>query len=930
MIGEATAPIDLGRISDEYRAWNHILIEELFPPGQPGTPVYLAVHDGLLSELGARHHRGTRDNFVSDVRTLIRAGRPYFVELAFLEEIWREKKHKEPPFVAGLALAVLAVGDVVTDERSYYARLNSLLGVGGRERPEDFGQTVDMWKSLRDWLRMQRRGELVLRGLEGRGAAIDIVKAQCLIRGADLPQLATALRSYSNASLDLDPDLILPALARFLAGSGAQSRLARLIGSEPDPAVLRQAADAVCAALESWQPTQHQPRAVADTSAARATLAVRPNPFPSRMWKRAEWLLRIPAAPTAEEAECMVQVGDDVRITKLDVREPASYDLQLGKDDVVRIIRDGLRVSDDQGNDITPRVDFPMWFQDGAERGRPGSWNIVMCPGAGVRHVLVCATATELQAQLRSATESTELTGVDDWPGVPLLGAHSVVFASGASLPGDLKVHEQLPRLRVAGGLLLRRGVYLRGALPSVVADPGIARVVPLTGPSGPVSISTDEFASLDLPEGAYSVTIESATEDIFVAEPRWHECIAPDGIELDRSVTNSIDGGDLRGAVLNVSVPRYVAHVVPGKTFRLYTSTAMEKGEVRPNDGIQELVRKSPIKDIVVLRSVRPSGPLPHADCFDETDDEAMAPPPSEGLDRLLEFISARGEGGVQTVRTYCAACLGDQPWHAALTTLEDLGHVDVNWETGRWFSAPPVFVPRAADPELAVLTGSRARDTLPTLTALGVAARSSERARDPGRPLAPQCLVARVRDLEQATLALPRQGVHLLHVPAAVTLAEHCKDVVDASWWLGAEFSPSPRVRPTLEQWDPEMLRWFRYPEDAELDGPALYRWREQGLPIHYLWTPTVRGKVRDFAAAKWRLAPRDRSFVVYDGHEKSLWVPLAMGLPRAIRRACTLSTGLMPVRYGRALIYEGIPLSFARTVAVRLNQTRAEGLW
>src|ERR1700733_1436796 len=186
---EGTAPIELRRIPDAYRQWNKILIDALFPEGRFGTQVYLSIHAGLLDDLGPRHGRGGRDDFVTSVLEMAPRGR-FFTELSFYWEIWDDNRRREPPFVAGLALAVLAVGDMETDESAtqanYYVRLNALLGTLGRERPEKFEDTVALWRSLREWLHKERRGELVLRGLDGSRPYVDAVSSQCLVRSCDL------------------------------------------------------------------------------------------------------------------------------------------------------------------------------------------------------------------------------------------------------------------------------------------------------------------------------------------------------------------------------------------------------------------------------------------------------------------------------------------------------------------------------------------------------------------------------------------------------------------------------------------------------------------------------------------------------------------------------------------------------------------------
>ncbi|HEY4243695.1 MAG TPA: hypothetical protein VGM88_27975 [Kofleriaceae bacterium] len=934
MIREQTAPIDLLRVSDEYRAWNTILIDELFPVGRHGAPVYMAVHDGLINDLGSRHHRGTRDNFVADVLTVTRAGgTPFFVELSMLEEIWQARKFKEPPFVAGLALAVLAVGDIATDDRSYYGRLNTLLGVAGRDRPESFDSTVDMWRSLRDWLRQQRRGELVLHGIDGHRPAIELVKAQCLVRSSEIPALANAIRSFSGMTLDLEPENIVPALARYIAGQGSQSRLARTLGQPPDALGLLRAAEALCFAMDSYEPQEpERTGAGAVVARARATLAVRPNQFPTRMWKRAQWLLRTHAAPSAEEPECMVLVGNEVRIARLDIREPATYDAPLSSDEVARISRGELHVQDDQGLDITPHLDRVLWFRDGVVRGRPGSWEIVSSPTAEELHAVVALSGEALQAALGAAVDPGQRLALDDpWPGAGLAAAAFVKFAAGARLPDNSAVATPSETLLLQGGLVLRRCVYLRGGLPNA-ATAAVLRVAAVNdGVQGDSqTINGGELAQLELPEGAYRLESEEGSADIFVAEPLWRECYPVEDAAVDRSISSCLVGAELRGSQLNVLAQLYVDYVKPGTSYRLYT-TSMRKAEAPAAAGIQEILSKSPIRQLVVSRVVPSVRPLPPADVFVESEDSVQSTPDATAqMDRLLAYISARGQGGVRRLRAFCASLDPEHAWHGALTALEDLGHMDVCWDNGRWFGAPAIVVPRCSSTGLSFLAGARTSDTVSILAELRVRARTSDRVLDAGRQRMPSCIVGPSEDFARAAADLEDLRVRVMPESPTFALATQSKTVEDPGWWLGAEFHPSPRVRPSLDRWDPLQLRWWHYPENAEINGPALYRWREQGLVVHYLWTPTLRGRVKDPAAAKWTLAPRDRSYVLYEPHEERLWIPSAMGLPRVLRRACTLAAGLAPFRYARCLAFEGVPLALARAVAVRLNQARAEGLW
>jgi len=554
---------------------------------------------------------------------------------------------------------------------------------------------------------------------------------------------------------------------------------------------------------------------------------------------------------------------------------------------------------------------------------------IVSVPRATALHTVVALTAEALAEIQTLATEpGSVLSPTESWPGGGLFAAHSVSLSPGAQLPGSVSVADSPDGLRLIGGLLLRRRVYLRGGLPHlVVPNETLARVTHTTE-STESSVRAPDFHNLDLPEGPYRIDCSGAEADIFVTEPHWRECQAAEAAELDHDVNRSVTGLRVSGAVPEVIEERHVTHVRPGLTYRLYTN-AMLKGDSPPNDGIQEVITKARPRDFVMIRNVHASAPLPHADCLDQIED-ATEPGPIEGADRLLEFVSARSEGSVELLRSYCASVALDNSWHSVLTTLEDLGHVDVGWNSRRWFAAPAAAVPQAANPLLCVFVGLRARETLQWLADHHVRARISERTSDPRRAAMPAVIVAPTDDVLRAATELGRMNVRVLSDSPAPLLATHALPITDSSWWAGQEFTPSSRVRRTLERWIPDHLQWSRHADGAAIDGPALYRWREHGVRMHYFASRTLSCSVRDFSAIKWNLAPRSKSFIVYEPRAQRLLIPLAMGLPRVLRRACTVALGLPPLQMGRVLAYDGIPLGLARTIAVRLNQTKAEGLW
>lgn len=937
MSPDAVAAIDLPRIPAGYREWNEILIREFFPPGRHGASVYLSVHDGLLDELGAKYRRGDRNQFLQDVLALGGTGQPFFAELDLLHDIWSASRQKSPPFVAGLAVAVLAAGDMETDENAtranYYVRLNAILGVPGRERPARFRRTVAMWRALRDWLREERRGELILHGLESERAAINAAKSQCLVRSCDVGELARAVRSFSGATVGLEPEDMVPALRRYITGAGSASRLAKLLGPSPTDSVLLEAAEALCSALEEWASPEPTPSAPpVNERPPSASLAIWPNRYPALTWKRAEWVLRVAAVDDADEQECLVMVGDDVRIARLDVRDPPAYDLKLTPSEASALLRRELRVTDENGHDISPRLPDPVWFQDGSERGRPGSWNVVERPAAGIPHTVATRSQDLLGRVQTAATRPGTLSGPGDtWPGPGLYAAHSVVVSPGASLPGSIAVADRIQRLRLVGGLPLRRNVYLRDALPVAVAPDGAhVQIASLNGGAPDTTVPAAELGITSLAEGPYRITHDTESVDIFVTDPHWKECHPTDDVKLDRTVEDSLAVARIRGSAVEVIAPRHATFIRPGMKYRLYADR-MHKGETSVDQGIREVNTVAPRRDLVVINAVRPAPPLERADCFvaDAVEGEAYKADTAR-LDRLLEFISAKSAGALKLLRQYSSELEPERPWHTALTTLEDLGHIDISWDVGRWYGAPAVAVPLSSDPATSFLAGARARDTIDRLRDLGLPVSVDERVADPSRAPMPCRLLAPTDALAAVSSGLQSLRVRVLTDSPAIAIAIHSKPITDPSWWIGPEFTPSQRVRRTLDRWDPPAMAWRKHPDERVIDGPALYRWREQGVRIHYVVTPSRRGLVRDFVAAKWSLAPRNRCYLVYEVSQQRLRIPAALGLPRVLRRACTLASGTTPRREGWTLAFDCVPLALAQAVAVRLDQVKAEGLW
>jgi hypothetical protein len=338
------------------------------------------------------------------------------------------------------------------------------------------------------------------------------------------------------------------------------------------------------------------------------------------MWRRAEWLLRVAAASDAEEPELLVQVGNRVLVALLDIREPATYDVVIAAAEAAAILRGQLRVLDEAGAEITPLAANVIWFEDGAVRGRQGAWVLAKVLETGIPYAVVATNASALaDLQHRAVDRGVVLSTADSWPGGELYGASGISFASGAELPGDVSIGEAYEALRFSGGLLLRRRLYLRGALPRLlVPDEATVEITPADGPV--LQTTARDFPSTDLSEGAYRVASSGHSADLIVTEPLWRECREPETADVDPDIARCTPTARVRGALLQVFEERYASHFRPGLKYRFYTNT-MLKGDSAREGGLQEVITRAPPRDTVIIRVSPAAPPLPRATCVVPTE---------------------------------------------------------------------------------------------------------------------------------------------------------------------------------------------------------------------------------------------------------------------------------------------------------------------
>lgn len=193
-------------MNERYEAWNAALIEEYFPPGNHGRLAYLPVDDDELVAMAEPYELAAASAAVGDFVAAVRAElRPAgsFARFRALLAGWRRVR-AEPPYVAALALCVLAAARMASDPQAhiassnYYTQLNRLLGRGDRDgQPAGFDTLGAVWDDLASWLEAdchRERGGSTIRTSPAR-RHIGYPLSQCLLRAADRRRLPDFFRA---------------------------------------------------------------------------------------------------------------------------------------------------------------------------------------------------------------------------------------------------------------------------------------------------------------------------------------------------------------------------------------------------------------------------------------------------------------------------------------------------------------------------------------------------------------------------------------------------------------------------------------------------------------------------------------------------------------------------------------------------------------
>jgi hypothetical protein len=242
-----------------YLEWNDLLARHFFSEEKAGKEVLLYANESLIEELG-RPYGAALPEFVGAVLT----GPPWVTTTGICKkalqtlERWRQRGLVYPPYIAYLALFVIAAGregDFVP--HAYYPRLWDLVGNPGETgRPPSFDAMIDLWDDLEKWSREDQHekiGRFVAR-IRGGWWMVGLPLSQTLISEEERKRLPHLLTQRGLDPADLPSPEVILRILREDGGMVLQRRTLRLFESKDDgDRVIRDAlAELIIEEFEEW------------------------------------------------------------------------------------------------------------------------------------------------------------------------------------------------------------------------------------------------------------------------------------------------------------------------------------------------------------------------------------------------------------------------------------------------------------------------------------------------------------------------------------------------------------------------------------------------------------------------------------------------------------------------------------------------------
>jgi len=244
-------------------------------------------------------------------------------------------------------------------------------------------------------------------------------------------------------------------------------------------------------------------------------------------------------------------------------------------------------------------------------------------------------------------------------------------------------------------------------------------------------------------------------------------------------------------------------------------------------------------------------------------------------------------------------------------------LGHLEIDWRSGRWAVAPTALTILPNAGAHAVVTGARAHRLLAEL-------RDATRADDyfeesHRQDWGPDALFIAASDESALEVLAKKVGMNY-EVCVSERLA---KMLPSLESYLDLSKSTPAAKGYGIERFDVRFLNWERASHDG---APGLYRYDVWGRPEYrFVSDPGIVYSVDWSLGVHAELARTRRREIHYalESVNGTLRVPFAAQLPALQARAAALCTGLMPRLQDRRWHYANVPRSTADAIAASLGQ-------
>jgi hypothetical protein len=507
-----------------WREWNDAIGDAVFSTAHAGRVVYLAIDREEVEEIGVKlglNRARAYDTFQKEMRDAISLG---WSDVGVVGQYPRCLTH--------LAVQVVAAFQMHDDESSsanaYWRRLRQFLGEPPMDWPPeklDGKHHKALWKGLERWANVANggsRGRIRLVNQVGGNHLVAEPLGQCLLRRADLTKLRVLFAECDPRARGLHRGRDLRDLV-----NDAQSRLPNKYFTQHGLRVLRNQ-DRFAAALEQIE-AEYQ----------RFLAEGRPVPSPQAPQEARPTGPKTPyeIAPRRPRTTVLLQISRQGLSGGLYRRQDGRLSRVEGDLGEVlwrcylRIGREGSSPPHKPPHDkfiIATRSDGSGTFFEERLKCRVGDDVLLLIPEQNERDWPVIPGLFDGKLIRYQSERATALTGRARLAGLPA-GWLALRFKIQDDLTGVtltdhwvVAVDRDAANLRALGGLLLRRGVWMLGAGPTVrVVGPGNFAQIMVDGE--PLPLDADRCATLDLGAGGYNVRLPgrvSGAVRIQVEEP--------------------------------------------------------------------------------------------------------------------------------------------------------------------------------------------------------------------------------------------------------------------------------------------------------------------------------------------------------------------------------------------------------------------------